>query len=140
MPEGPLARKLKIKPGMRAVIVNPPDGFMGELGQLPEGVEISHRLQGSFDWVQIFVKDKAEFDALAPKAIQSLKPVSLLWICFPKGSSKIQTDLTRDKGWEGLRKADLKFITLVSLNEVWSAFSLRPFKPGEVHGRLPWFR
>jgi hypothetical protein len=140
MPESPLARKLKIKPGTRAVIVNPPDGFLRELGQLPDGVEVSHRFQGSFDWVQIFVKDKAEFDALAPKAIQSLKPVSLLWICFPKGSSKIQTDLTRDKGWEGLRTADLKFITLVSLNEVWSAFSLRPFKPGEVHGRLPWFR
>ncbi len=140
MPEGALARKLKIKPGMRAAIVNPPEGFMQEFGQLPDGVKIGHILQGSFDWVQIFVKDKTEFDKLAPKAIQSLKPISLLWICFPKGSSKIQTDLTRDKGWEELRKADLKFITLVSLNEVWSAFSLRPFKPGEERSRLPWFR
>jgi hypothetical protein len=60
----------------------------------------------------------------------ALKPVSLLWISFPKGSSKIQTDLTRDKGWDSVR--DLKWVTLVSVDETWSAFSLRPYKPGEA--------
>lgn len=55
----------------------------------------------------------------------------MLWISFPKGSSGIQTDLTRDKGWEGVSRFELKWVTLVSVNEVWSAFALRPFKPGE---------
>lgn len=55
----------------------------------------------------------------------------MLWLSFPKGSSRIQTDLTRDKGWEAIRDLDLKFITLVSVNDLWSAFSLRPYKEGE---------
>jgi len=55
----------------------------------------------------------------------------MLWISFPKGTSKIQTDLTRDKGWEGTQKLDLKWINLVSVNETWSAFALRPYKEGE---------
>jgi hypothetical protein len=55
----------------------------------------------------------------------------MLWISFPKGSSKIQTDLTRDKGWESLQTLDLKWITLVSVNETWSAFALRPYREGE---------
>ena len=66
-----------------------------------------------------------------PKAAKALKPESMLWISFPKGTSKIQTDLTRDKGWEGLQKLDLKWVNLVSVNETWSAFALRPYKEGE---------
>lgn len=100
-------------------------------------MELAEKLQGKFDWVQIFVKNKAELDKLAPKAIQALKPESLLWISFPKRTSKIQTDLTRDKGWESLRKADLKWITLISVNDTWSAFSLRPYRPGEA--RRSWW-
>jgi hypothetical protein len=88
-------------------------------------------LRGQFDWVQIFVKKKAELDKLIPKVVRALRPESLLWISFPKGTSKIQTDLTRDKGWDALQKADLKWVTLISVDETWSAFALRPYKPGE---------
>ncbi len=44
---------------------------------------------------------------------------------------KLQTDLTRDKGWEILHGVDLKFITLISVNANWSALALRPYKEGE---------
>ena len=60
-----------------------------------------------------------------------MKPDSLLWISFPKGASKIQTDLTRDRGWEDVQKLGLKWITLVSVNETWSAFAMRPYREGE---------
>jgi hypothetical protein len=65
-------------------------------------------------------------------AVQVLKPTSLLWIAFPKGTSKIKTDRTRDKGWEKVEQQGLKWITLISLNDTWSAFSLRLYKPGEA--------
>jgi hypothetical protein len=132
MPESALARKMKLKSGAMAVVVNPPDGYIAELRPLPDGVSLSDKLQGSFDWIQIFVKNKAELEKILPRATKALKPVSILWISFPKGTSKIQTDLTRDKGWEALEKADLKWVNLVSVNEVWSAFAVRPFKSGEA--------
>ncbi|HSA99752.1 MAG TPA: hypothetical protein VLE49_03810, partial [Anaerolineales bacterium] len=62
---------------------------------------------------------------------KALKLESTLLISFPKGSSKIQADLTRDKGWENVQKLGLKWINLVSVNEIWSAFALRPYKEGE---------
>lgn len=127
----PLAHKLKLKPGQRAALINPPAGYLEELNPLPQEVEIVQELNGVFDWVQIFVMNKLELDALLPRVLGALKPEGLLWISFPKGTSKIQTDLTRDKGWEVLQKADLKWINLISVNETWSAFSLRPYKPGE---------
>ncbi len=131
MPDSALARKMKLKPGQRAALVNAPEGYLKELSPLPAGVEVTEKLQGEFDWLQIFVKNKAELDKLVPKVIAALKPESLLWITFPKGTSKIQTDLTRDKGWDLLQQAELKWVTLISVNETWSAFALRPYKPGE---------
>ena len=128
MPESPLAKKMKLKSGARAAVINAPEDYVAELRH---DTAMSPTLNGKFDWIQIFVQSKAELEALAPKAVKALKPESLLWISFPKGTSKIQTDLTRDKGWGVLQKLDLKWITLVSVNTVWSAFALRPFKEGE---------
>ena len=131
MTEHSLAKKMKLKPGQHAALVNAPEGYLRELGPLPAGVEVTEDLRGTFDWVQIFVKDKAELGRLAPRAVRAVKPEGLLWISFPKGASKIQTDLTRDRGWEAVEQAGLKWVSLVSVNETWSAFALRPYKPGE---------
>jgi hypothetical protein len=128
MPESAIAKKMKLKPGLKAAVINAPEMYLDDLHH---NVEMSSRLSGKFDWIQIFVKNKAELDALAPKAAKALKPESMLWISFPKGVSKTQTDLTRDKGWDILRNLDLKWINLISVNEMWSAFSLRPYKEGE---------
>ena len=128
MADGSLAKKMKLKSGSRAAIIKAPEKYIQEFRHAGE---ISEKLDGKFDWIQIFVKDKSELDKLLPKAARALKPESILWISFPKGTSKIQTDLTRDKGWESVRALDLKWITLISVNENWSAFSLRPYKEGE---------
>ena len=128
MAESPLAKKMKLKPGLKAAVINAPENYLKEL---KHDSEISQSLSGKFDWIQIFSKTIAEVDALAPKAAKALNPKSILWISFPKGTSKIQTDLTRDKGWESLQKLDLKWVNLVSVNDTWSAFALRPYKEGE---------
>jgi len=138
MAESPLAKKMKLRPGSRALILNSPPGYPNELAPLPKGVELVEQVRGKFDWIQLFVQTQAELAAQAPKAIAALKPDSLLWISFPKGTSKIQTDLTRDQGWGSLRKVDLKWVNLISVNATWSAFALRTYKPGEAKQELPW--
>jgi len=130
MPDTSLAKKMKRKPEMRAAILRAPAGY--ESMAFPGFKPAASSLNGLFDWIQIFVENKAQLDQLAPKAAKALKPDSILWISFPKGSSKIQTDLTRDQGWDAVRSLDLKWITLISVNETWSAFSLRLYKPGEA--------
>jgi hypothetical protein len=128
MPESALAKKMKLKPNLKAAVINAPENYVDTL---KHDTALSPTLNGKFDWIQIFVRNKAELETLAPKAARALRTESMLWISFPKGSSKIQSDLTRDKGWESLQALDLKWITLVSVNETWSAFALRPYKEGE---------
>ena len=137
MPPAPsLAAKLKLKPNTRAALIQAPAGYAQTLGPLPDGVTLATSLRGRFDCVQLFVKNQSEINALAPKAVAALKPDALLWVSFLKGSSKQQTDLTRDRGWEVLHPFDLKWVTLVAVNADWSAFALRPLRPGET--RQPW--
>ena len=128
LPESALAKKLKLKPDLKAAVIHAPENYVDAL---KHNRALSPTLRGKFDWIQIFVRTQSELEALVPKAVKALKPESLLWISFPKGASKIQTDLTRDQGWDSLRAVGLKWINLVSVDDTWSAFSLRPYKEGE---------
>ncbi len=127
----PLARKLKLRAGARAAVVDADEGYIERLDP-PPGTTIRTDLEGPFDWIQVFVKSSAELTVVAPRIKAAIDPNGLVWISYPKGSSKMQTDLTRDKGWGPLEGADLMWLSLVSVDDTWSAFGLRPYKPGEA--------
>jgi len=55
-----------------------------------------------------------------------LKKDGLFWICYPKGSSKIKTDLNRDILWAAMGKFGLAGVSLISIDNVWSAMRFRP--------------
>jgi hypothetical protein len=56
-----------------------------------------------------------------------VKPDIMVWVYYPKGTSKIQTDLTRDKGWDCLlaESDKLTWISLISFDNTWSVFGFR---------------
>ena len=126
-----LARKMKLQDGQLAVVLNAPEGAMQELEPLPFGVILSENGRIPADWILIFVKNQAELEKVLPKALKLFQPETLLWIAYPKKTSKIKTDFTRDTGWSFLQDKDLRWVTLVSFNEDWSAFAMRRYKPGE---------
>jgi hypothetical protein len=127
----PLARKLRLKPGLRAAIVGAPPGYLGRLDPPPD-TEIGETLTGPLDWVQVFVRDSAGLAAVVGPLTAALAPGGHVWISDPKGTSRLQSDLTRDRGWEPLEGSDLMWLSLVSVDGTWSAFGLRPYKPGEA--------
>jgi hypothetical protein len=87
---------------------------------------------GKHDWILLYAENRAALEAGLPSVATALDSPGTLWIAYPKGSSKRQTDLTRDAGWDAVREADMMWLTLVSIDETWSAFSLRHYKPGEA--------
>ena len=120
----PLARKLLIKPRSRVALVDPPAGYAERLQPLPEGAELVE-IQPGLDVVQVFVQDRAALDRAAP-ALRSIRAGGLLWVCYPKGGRKAGTDLNRDVLWEALTEFGLAGVTLVSVDETWSAMRFRP--------------
>ena len=126
MTTNPLVKKLQMKPGQRAVIINPPDGYLERLDPLPEGVELVETSEGQCDFVQIFVKNMEDLQKFLPVAAQAVKHDALLWIAYPKGGAKAGTDLNRDILWDAVSQHNLSGVTLVSLDETWSAMRFRP--------------
>ena len=124
------AQKLKIKEGYSLLTLHAPPDFEKNLGELPPEVSISESTK-KYNQVHWFVKDKAQMDKEVAKVIGLLRDDVVCWIYYPKGSSKLQTDLTRDKGWDNVKELGLKWVNLVSVNDTWSAFALRPYKDGE---------
>jgi hypothetical protein len=120
-----LAKKLQIKPGQHVSIINPPANYLAKLGPLP-GVELADKATGTFDVVQLFVKNVAELNRIAPAAIRAVKPDGIFWISYPKLSAKTDSDITRDAGWDVVKKAGLRPVSLVSIDDVWSALRFRP--------------
>ncbi len=120
-----LAQKLRIKEDTTLLTIHAPAGFSAQIQPLPLRVKISGNAK---DYAQVhwFVKNKAEVEKDLDKVLGLLKDEIVCWIYYPKGSSGMQTDLTRDKGWEALMKKDnLQWLSLISFNESWSAFAMR---------------
>lgn len=126
MAPSPLIKKLRIRPGQRMLILNAPPGYTDSLGELPEGAGVRELPEGDFDFVHLFVQDSSEFSNLGLPAIEAVRYDGLLWISYPKRSSKVETDLTRDVMWELVADTGLRPVAQVSIDPVWSALRFRP--------------
>jgi hypothetical protein len=122
---------MRLKPGMRAAAIHAPDGYLEEIRPLPDSVVLAETLSGSCDWLQVFVRTQADLEEVLPRAVAALAPDALLRLTFAKGTSGVQADLTRDRGWDSVRQTNLRWITLVSVDDTWSASALRLARPGE---------
>lgn len=122
----PLTQKLRMQPGQRVLILNPPPGYLEGLAPLPTGTVVEEVPSGKYAFVHLFVKDQAELEKFGLSALQSVQYDGILWISYPKRSSKVRTDLTRDVGWDLVARAGLKPVTQVSVDEIWSALRYRP--------------
>ena len=119
------AAKLKIKEGNSILPINETGNFKKQLGTLPAKVKLVSE-KDPYNQVHWFVHDRAQLEKELGSVLRLLKKDVLLWIYYPKGSSKIQTDLTRDKGWDALLKyKELHWLSLISFDDTWSAFAMR---------------
>jgi hypothetical protein len=125
-----VVRKLKLDATRSPVVLGASQADLEAMAQV-RGSAISDRLAGSHDWILLYAVDRSALDRSVSAAAAALASPGTLWIAFPKGSSKVQTDLTRDTGWDAIRGTDLMWLTLVSIDDTWSAFSLRHYRPGE---------
>ena len=126
MADTPLQKKLGIKPGQTLLVLYAPEGYRSLLGTLPKGATLSADAQGSFDFVQVFVREQADVSRTAATAVQAVKPGGLLWFTYPKKTSGVKTDITRDHGWDDLLSAGLRPVTQIAIDDTWSALRFRP--------------
>jgi len=125
MTEKSIARKLLIKAGYKILIVNAPDGYTNLIGELPEGVTVLKKPQPGADLIQVFLKSEKELEEQLPRMKESLTASGLLWVMYPKGTSKIPFDINYDIIAAYARTIGMVGIAMISIDETWSALRLK---------------
>ena len=121
-----ISQKLRIKEKHTLLTLNAPTNFKKGLTELPAGVKTITSGK-DYDQVHWFVFNKAQLEKEMSKVMKLIKDDVIVWVYYPKGTSKIQTDLTRDKGWDCLLSEGdkLTWISLISFDDTWSVFGFR---------------
>ncbi len=115
----PLPKKLGIKPGSTVALVDAPDGFITTLGELPEGVRVQ---QAAGTGAQVTLWFVQSLDALED-GIERMAEVAgdgRLWICWPKKTSGIVTDVTQNHIRSTGLAAGLVDFTIAAIDATWS--------------------
>ncbi|MBX4908737.1 MULTISPECIES: DUF3052 domain-containing protein [Rhizobium] len=119
----PLARKLGLAHGQAAALLDVPEtiedivgfaGFASVVRVLPE------TLLRAFDYVHLFVTERMVLEAAAPTLLRVLKPDGMIWISWPKKSSRVPTDITEDVLREILLPTGLVDIKVCAVDGTWS--------------------
>ncbi len=120
-----VADKLQLQPGQTLVVWNAPAGMIEQLARDLPGNPVSAEEEQP-DALLIYVTSLTAAKELGSAAFKRYGVDGLLWIAYPKGGSKVPTDVNRDKLWEALSGTGWRPVRQVALDEVWSAMRFRP--------------
>lgn len=109
----PLGVRLGFKAGLRVSVIAAPKGFSLGVPTVKNGG----------DGALVFVANRTALERVLPK-VEHLA-AGALWFAYPKTTSGLKSDLTRDVGWTAAEARGLGPVTQVSVDEVWSALRFR---------------
>jgi len=120
-----VAQKLALKPGLKFLLLNAPPGYEEHLGPLPEGVKRETSAGGIADVIQVFMASRKELESSLPRLKKRVVSTGTIWVTYPKGTSKLKSDLNRDSIREYAATIGLETVAIFSVDEDWSALRLK---------------
>jgi hypothetical protein len=120
----PLAKKLGIKTGFQVKLINAPEHYFSLFTDMPAGVTINEDSTVKKDFIHLFTKQLDEYTSLLPKLTKELKPAGMIWVSWPKRSSKVVTDVTEHLVRNFALQTGLVDIKVCAVDDVWSALKL----------------
>ncbi|HTC53422.1 MAG TPA: hypothetical protein VK700_15920 [Steroidobacteraceae bacterium] len=121
----PLFKKLNLGAHSVIHVLNAPRSFEPELAAL-QGVTVKRSVSATSSFAMAFVITQAERDAASSKLAAACAGDAVLWMVYPKGSSrKYRCEFNRDSGWPVLGAAGFEPVRMVAIDEDWSALRFR---------------
>jgi hypothetical protein len=118
----PLAAKLGIRTGSRVLLDSPRRG--PELGPLPDDVTLRRRSgSGPYDVVLLVAPDGARLRDRWPRLVPVLGTAGRLWVCWPKKSAGVATDLTEPVVREFGLGQGLVDVKVCAVDATWSGLA-----------------
>lgn len=115
-------KKFKFK--NTAIVINAPTSLESEFVKL--GFKTSFDKKDKSTNTVVFINNNKEYLDFLNKQLKHIEPDSVLWFAYPKGTSKIKTDINRDTLRETGEGFNITTVTAISIDETWSALRFRP--------------
>jgi hypothetical protein len=121
----PLPKKLGIKDDFRVALLHVPDDVKTELRDAfakcrIQSIANRRNTDNDLDFIFLFVKSRAGLEHDLWMAAKALAPAGMLWICWPKQSSGVATDLTGNVIRQSGLDAGLVDVKVCAVSDVWS--------------------
>lgn len=118
------AQKMFVKENFQIAAVNEPKEYKKLLGALPTNVKFTDKTAQA-QHVHLFVRNQKELESYLPRVRKALSRETSFWICYPKLTSAIKSDVNRDTLNAYAKKAGLSGVSMISLNDTWSAMRFK---------------
>jgi len=115
----PLVEKLGIEEGKTVGMLNMPNYYDLDLGDLPANVQVHH---GEFpaDIFIVFAERSDEAERGFQTAITGLSSDGAIWVFWPKKSSGVETDLTEQTLRDLFLPTGMVDNKVIAVDETWS--------------------
>lgn len=121
-------KKLNFKNQKALHVLHAPDSFQKDISEMRHLAEIKTSLAGSknVEFFMAFVIKQKDVDDLAKKISAVIGEDGLVWLAYPKGTSKKYVcEFNRDSGWAELGKQGFEPVRMIAIDEDWSALRFR---------------
>jgi hypothetical protein len=119
MSDKPVAERLQVKAHSTLAVIGAPAGVDRKIG-----AEKVRSASAQAHVVLLFVHDRAAFHSSLPETLKKIPKESILWIAYPKLSSKLARDLSRDIIHALAPKHGLDTVSQIAIDDDWSALRL----------------
>jgi hypothetical protein len=117
-----IIKKFKFKD--KGIVLNAPSIIGKEFTKL--GFKTSFEKPAKSANTLVFINNNKEYLDFLKKDLKNVEPDSVLWFAYPKGTSKIKTDINRDTIRVTGEEYGITTVTAISIDDTWSALRFRP--------------
>lgn len=123
-----LFKKLNFKEQGKVLFAAAPESMAEAIAWMRSRVEvlIDDSKATDCDFAMGFATTQAGLDALSQQLAAAVPGDGIIWICYPKGSSKkYKCEFNRDTGWTVLGTLGFEPVRQVAVDDDWSALRFR---------------
>ncbi len=115
-----LIDKIGLKPGQTLAVINAPAHYRDLVEPLPEGAKLKKGFDAKAAVVHLFVGNAASLKREIKAIAKELAQGAMLWISWPKKSSKLFIDLTENDIRTIVLPTGLVDVKVSAVDEDWS--------------------
>jgi hypothetical protein len=120
MSEKPVAERLQIKGERRLAVIGAPGALDDKIG-----VDDRRCSTAEADVVLLFAADRARLETVLPNTLETASKDAIIWIGYPKLTSKLARDLSRDLIRALAAKSGLDTVSQIAIDDDWSALRVK---------------